>query len=157
MIYRGIVCNWCPNDQTVLSDLEVQKESATGKALLSSLPCKNGSAESQSQPLRPETMLGDTAVAVNPNDERYRHLRCGATILTSTSTGREIPWSRMSLLTPQFGTGQLRLPLLMILTITMGLRHQSRASRSNRRAGKNDRSCGVKLRRIDRYKARRKW
>ena len=76
MIYRGNrIVNWCPNDQTVLSDLEVQKDSASRESsITSSIRSKNGDARVTVATTRPETMLGDTAVAVNPNDERYRDL-----------------------------------------------------------------------------------
>src|ERR1700730_5859783 len=70
LIYRGKrIVNWCPNDQTVLSDLEVQKDSQQGKLYYLQYPVKNSGARVTVATTRPETMLGDTAVAVNPNDE----------------------------------------------------------------------------------------
>ena len=75
LIYRGKrIVNWCPNDQTVLSDLEVQKDPQSGKLYYLKYPAKNGKASVTVATTRPETMLGDTAVAVNPSDERYRDL-----------------------------------------------------------------------------------
>ncbi len=75
MIYRGNrIVNWCPNDQTVLSDLEVEKIPQAGKLYYLHYPVKKGNRSVTVATTRPETMLGDTAVAVNPNDERYRDL-----------------------------------------------------------------------------------
>src|ERR1700730_4835334 len=70
LIYRGKrIVNWCPNDQTVLSDLEVQKDPQQGKLYYLQYPVKNSGDRVTVATTRPETMLGDTAVAVNPNDE----------------------------------------------------------------------------------------
>ena len=81
LIYRGKrIVNWCPNDQTVLSDLEVLREPQKGKLYYLRYPFKDGSGAVTVATTRPETMLGDTAVAVNPNDERYKDL-LGATLL----------------------------------------------------------------------------
>src|SRR5262245_51435462 len=67
LIYRGNrIVNWCPNDQTVLSDLEVQKDPQKGKLYYLRYPLKNNSGAITVATTRPETMLGDTAVAVNP-------------------------------------------------------------------------------------------
>src|SRR5918993_5991511 len=75
-IYRGYrIVNWCPKDKTVLSDLEVKEEKAKdGKLYFLRYPLKNSDKKITVATTRPETMLGDTAVAVNPQDERYRDL-----------------------------------------------------------------------------------
>jgi valyl-tRNA synthetase len=90
MIYRGNrIVNWCPNDQTVLSDLEVEKIAQAGKLYYLRYPAKNGQGGVTVATTRPETMLGDTAVAVNPQDERYRNL-VGTTVslpLTGCGSG----------------------------------------------------------------------
>src|SRR6478672_9589578 len=75
MIYRGNrIVNWCPQDQTVLSDLEVDKLPQAGKLYYLQYPVKGINRKVTVATTRPETMLGDTAVAVNPNDERLRDL-----------------------------------------------------------------------------------
>src|SRR6184192_4268859 len=67
LIYRGNrIVNWCPNDQTVLCDLEVEKVPQAGKLYYLRYPSKNGTKSVTVATTRPETMLGDTAVAVNP-------------------------------------------------------------------------------------------
>ncbi|MDQ7038570.1 MAG: valine--tRNA ligase [Aquificota bacterium] len=75
LIYRGeYIVNWCPKDRTALSDLEVEHEEETGKLWYIRYPLEDGSGYITVATTRPETMLGDTAVAVHPEDERYRHL-----------------------------------------------------------------------------------
>src|SRR6266513_4982569 len=104
MIYRGNrIVNWCPNDQTVLSDLEVEKIAQAGKLYYLRYPAKNGEGGVTVATTRPETMLGDTAVAVNPNDERYRDL-VGETLLLPL-TSREISIIADEFVDPEFGTG----------------------------------------------------
>jgi valyl-tRNA synthetase len=75
LIYRGeYIVNWCPRDQTALSDLEVEHEEERGRLWYIRYPLEDGSGYITVATTRPETMLGDTAVAVHPEDERYRHL-----------------------------------------------------------------------------------
>src|SRR6476646_4279254 len=90
MIYRGNrIVNWCPNDQTVLSDLEVLREPQKGKLYYLRYPFKNREGSVTVATTRPETMLGDTAVAVNPTDERYKDLV--GEMIDLPLTGRQIP------------------------------------------------------------------
>ena len=73
LIYRGdYIINWCPRCMTALSDLEVDFEAKAGKLYFIDYPLEDGSGKITVATTRPETMLGDTAVAVNPDDERYR-------------------------------------------------------------------------------------
>ena len=123
MIYRGNrIVNWCPNDQTVLSDLEVEKVSQNGKLYYLRYPLKSGKGHVTVATTRPETMLGDTAVAVNPNDERYRAL-VGETLLLPLTT-REIPVIADEFVEPEFGTGAVKVtPAHDANDYEMGQRH----------------------------------
>ncbi len=79
LIYKGdYIVNWCPRCRTALSDDEVEHEDTKGKLYHIRYPYADGSGSVVVATTRPETMLGDTGVAVHPDDERYRHLgRCG--------------------------------------------------------------------------------
>ncbi|NJM97456.1 MAG: class I tRNA ligase family protein [Phormidesmis sp. RL_2_1] len=90
LIYRGsYMVNWCPASQSAVSDLEVENIEVDGHLWHFRYPLTHGEGELEVATTRPETMLGDTAVAVNPHDDRYRHL-IGQT-LTLPLVGREIP------------------------------------------------------------------
>ena len=108
-IYRGTrIVNWCPRDKTVLSDLEVKDEKAKeGKLYYLRYPIKGLDRTLTVATTRPETMLGDTAVAVNPEDERYRDL-VGKTVELPL-TGREIPIIADEYVESEFGTGAVKI------------------------------------------------
>ena len=90
LIYRGdYIVNWCPRCQTAISDLEVIHEEQQGKLWEIRYPVVGEEGSITVATTRPETMLGDTAVAVNPDDERYAHLH--GKMLRLPLTGREIP------------------------------------------------------------------
>src|SRR5438552_14997537 len=73
LIYRGNrIVNWCPNDMTALSDIEVEHEDTVGELVELKYPLKDGSGHITIATTRVETMLADTGVAVNPTDERYK-------------------------------------------------------------------------------------
>ena len=75
LIYKdSYIVNWCPKDETALSDLEVEHEEERGKLWYIRYPLEDGTGYIVVATTRPETMLGDTAVAVNPEDDRYKHL-----------------------------------------------------------------------------------
>src|SRR5215510_4064848 len=124
MIYRGKrIVNWCPNDQTVLSELEVLREPQKGKLYYLRYPFKDGSGAVTVATTRPETMLGDTAVAVNPNDERYQHLV--GKILILPLLNREIPIIADEFVDPAFGTGLVKVtPAHDPNDFEMGVRHK---------------------------------
>ena len=109
LIYRAHrLINWCPQDLTALSDLEVEhEENARGELWSFAYPLADGSGEITVATTRPETMLGDTAIAVHPEDERYRDLlgkRVRHPILD-----REIPIvADAELVDPEFGTGAVK-------------------------------------------------
>src|SRR6185436_11161077 len=90
LIYRGKrVINWCPRCLTAISDIEVEHEDRAAKLYHLKYPLKDGDGFVVVATTRPETMLGDTAVAVNPSDERYAEL-IGKTLVLPL-VGREIP------------------------------------------------------------------
>src|SRR5579871_5473309 len=107
LIYRGAyMVNWCPRCNTALSDLEVKHEETNGHLWHIRYPVKGGSRFLVVATTRPETMLGDTAVAVNPRDPRYRDLQ-GKTVMLPLMD-REIPIIFDELADPQFGTGVVK-------------------------------------------------
>ena len=109
-IYRGTrIVNWCPRDKTVLSDLEVKEEKAKdGKLYYLRYPLSDDDTAAVTvATTRPETMLGDTAVAVNPADERYKGL-VGKTIALPL-TGRLIPVIADDYVESEFGTGAVKI------------------------------------------------
>src|SRR5438128_4424937 len=124
LIYRGKrIVNWCPQDQTVLSDLEVQREPQKGKLYYLRYPFKNNNGSVTVATTRPETMLGDTAVAVNPNDDRYRN-QLGQTLILPI-VNREIPIVAADFVESEFGTGAVKVtPALDPKDHVMGLRHR---------------------------------
>jgi len=107
LIYRGTyMVNWCPRCNTALSDLEVKHEDVNGNLWHIRYPLKDGSRHLVVATTRPETMLGDTAVAVNPKDDRYRDLT-GKTVMLPLMD-REIPIIFDELAVPEFGTGVVK-------------------------------------------------
>jgi valyl-tRNA synthetase len=107
LIYRDKrLINWCPRCHTALSDIEVEHEEYEGKLTYIRYPLEDGSGSIVVATTRPETMLGDTAVAVNPDDERYRHF-IGKKI-SLPLTGRSIPIVADGAVDPEFGTGAVK-------------------------------------------------
>jgi len=108
LIYRGQrLVNWDPILHTAVSDLEVVSEEEAGYLWHMRYPLADGSGHLVVATTRPETMLGDTAVAVNPEDERYRHLAGKAVRLPLTE--REIPIIVDEYVDPEFGTGCVKI------------------------------------------------
>ena len=107
-IYRGeYIVNWCPHDKTALADDEVNHEDKNGKIWEIRYPIKDSDEEFVIATTRPETMLGDTGVAVNPNDERYKHL-IGKTVILPLMN-REIPIVADEYVDMEFGTGVVKM------------------------------------------------
>lgn len=107
LIYRGkYVINWCPKDHTAISDDEVNHTEHKGHLYHIKYPIKGTDQFAIVATTRPETMLGDTAVAVHPKDERYTHLVGQSVILPLTS--REIPIVSDEYVDPAFGTGMVK-------------------------------------------------
>ncbi len=156
MIYRGNrIVNWCPQDQTVLSDLEVEKQPQAGKLYYLQYPIKNSDKRVTVATTRPETMLGDTAVAVNPSDDRYDAL-VGQTVLLPL-TNREIPIIADEYVDPQFGTGAVKItPAHDPNDYDMGLRHNLPQVVVIDSHAKMTADAGADFAGLDRYKAREK-
>ncbi len=123
LIYRGqYLVNWCPESRSAVSDLEVENKDIEGNLWYFRYPLSDGSGYLQVATTRPETMLGDTGVAVNPQDPRYRHL-IGKT-LTLPIMGREIPIIADELVDTEFGTGCVKVtPAHDPKDFEMGKRH----------------------------------
>jgi valyl-tRNA synthetase len=154
MIYRGNrIVNWCPNDQTVLSDLEVLREPQKGKLYYLRYPFKNREGSITVATTRPETMLGDTAVAVNPSDERYSSLV--GEVLVLPLMNREIPIVADDFVESEFGTGAVKVtPAHDPNDYEMGLRHNLEQIGVIDQFARMTEAAGPEFAGLDRYKAR---
>ncbi|HHW92528.1 MAG TPA: valine--tRNA ligase [Firmicutes bacterium] len=123
LIYRGdYIINWCPRCGTAVSDIEVEHEETEGKLWHFRYPLVEGDGYVTVATTRPETILGDTAVAVHPNDERYRDLVGKSLILPGV--GRHIPIVADPYVDPEFGTGAVKVtPAHDPNDFQIGLRH----------------------------------
>ena len=123
LIYRGkYIVNWCPRCETAISDLEVKHEEVPGKLYEIRYPVVGSNEFITVATTRPETMLGDSAVAVNPKDERYTHLHGKKVLLPLMN--REIPIITDELAQPEFGTGAVKVtPTHDPNDFQAGLRH----------------------------------
>jgi len=123
LIYRGErIINWCPTCKTSISDAEVEYEEQQGSFWHLRYPLKDGSGWLELATTRPETLLGDTAVAVNPNDERYQEM-VGKTLILPL-VGREIPVVADDYVDREFGTGVVKItPAHDPNDFGVGLRH----------------------------------
>ncbi len=107
LIYKGdYIIHWCPRCRTALADLEVEHAQADGKLYAIRYPLADGSGDLTVMTTRPETMLGDTAVAVHPEDERFVHLVGKEVILPLV--GRKLPIIADAYVDREFGTGCLK-------------------------------------------------
>jgi len=124
LIYRGkYLVNWCPASQSAVSDLEVENKEVDGNLWHFRYPLTDGTGYVEVATTRPETMLGDTAVAVNPKDIRYKDL-IGKTVILPIIK-REIPIIGDDFVDPNFGTGCVKVtPAHDPNDFQMGQRHQ---------------------------------
>ena len=107
LIYRGYrLINWCPRDMSAISDIEVDHAEETGELVFIRYPASDGGEGVVVATTRAETMLGDTAVAVHPDDERYRSLI--GTTLRLPLMDRDIPVIADEHVDPAFGTGAVK-------------------------------------------------
>ncbi|HYL02198.1 MAG TPA: valine--tRNA ligase [Steroidobacteraceae bacterium] len=154
LIYRGKrLVNWDPVLLTALSDLEVQAEEEEGELWHLRYPLTQGDGHLVVATTRPETMLGDVAVAVHPDDERYRHLVGRQLILPLA--GRTIPVIADACVDPAFGTGCVKItPAHDFNDYEVGQRHGlALLNIFTERAALND-SVPERLRGLDRFEAR---
>ena len=108
LIYRDYyITNWCPHCHTTISDIEVEHLDKPGQLYYVRYPLQDGDGYITVATTRPETMLGDVAVAVHPEDERYRGL-VGKTLLLPL-VGREMPVIADTYVDPAFGTGAVKI------------------------------------------------
>ena len=155
LIYRGKrLVNWDPKLGTAVSDLEVDSEEEQGKLWEIRYPLAEGNDSVVVATTRPETMLGDTAVAVNPEDERYRHL-VGKTIRLPLA-GREIPIIADDYVDREFGTGAVKItPAHDFNDWAIGQRHGLPSLQVLDLEAKVNDNAPAKYRGMDRYVARK--
>ena len=108
LIYRGkYLINWCPRCHTALSDLEVEHQETEGKFYEVAYKFADGSGDLRVMTTRPETILGDTAIAIHPRDEKNRHL-IGKKVIVPI-VGRVIPVIEDNMVDPEFGSGCVKI------------------------------------------------
>ena len=154
LIYKGSrIINWCPNCVTALSDAEVEYVDKPGHLWHIRYPLADGTGEVVVATTRPETMLGDTGVCVNPNDERYQHIIGKKVILPLMN--KEIPVVADDYAEMEFGTGCVKMtPAHDPNDFEVGLRHNLEVIRVLDDNGKVN-ELGGKYEGMDRYDARK--
>ena len=155
LIYKGSrIINWCPHCTTALSDAEVEYIDKPGHIWNIRYPLTDGSGDIVIATTRPETMLGDTGVAVNPADERYQHLVGKTCILPLVN--KEIPIVADEYVELDFGTGCVKMtPAHDPNDFEVGLRHNLEVIRVLDDDGKVNENGGI-YQGLDRYEARKK-
>jgi valyl-tRNA synthetase len=156
LIYRGAyIVNWCPRCQTAISDLEVAHEEQQGKLWEIRYPVVGSDEFLTVATTRPETMLGDVAVAVNPLDERYTHLH--GKMLKLPLTDREIPLIVDDWVKSDFGTGAVKVtPAHDPNDFAIGQRHGLPAISVMDETAHMNAEAGPAYAGLDRYDARKK-
>ena len=154
LIYKGSrIINWCPNCLTALSDAEVEYVDKPGHLWYIRYPLTDGTGDIIIATTRPETMLGDTGVAVNPEDEKFKHLIGKTCILPLV--GREIPIVGDEYCEIGFGTGAVKMtPAHDPNDFEVGLRHHLEVIRCIADDGKINENGG-KYEGMDRYECRK--
>ena len=155
LIYRGDrIINWCPSCKTALSDAEVEYAEENGHFWYFAYPVEGSGEKIVIATTRPETMLGDTAVAVHPGDERYSAL-VGKTLFLPL-TDRKIPVVADEYVDPEFGTGAVKItPAHDPNDFEVGLRHELPVIRVMNDDGSMNELAG-EYAGLDRYEARKR-
>lgn len=161
LIYRdGRLINWCPRCRTALSDLEVEYEEVEGKLYYIRYPLADGSKSHFADFItvattRPETMLGDTAVAVHPEDERYKNIV--GKIVDLPLVGRKIPIIADPDVDPTFGTGVVKItPAHDFNDEIIGNRHKLPFISVITEDGTMSKEAGERYAELDRYECRKR-
>lgn len=154
LIYRGnYIVNWCPKCRTTLSDIEVEYEEETGKLYYFKYPLADKKSYLTIATTRPETILGDTAVAVNPDDKRFKNYIGKNLILPLV--GRKIPVIADSYVDMEFGTGAVKVtPAHDPNDFEMGIRHKLPVISVIDEEGKMNKDAG-KFAGLDRFECRK--
>jgi len=155
LIYRGErIINWCCSCKTSLSDAEVEHADREAAFWHIKYPCKDGLGFIEVATTRPETMLGDTAVAVHPDDERYQNL-IGKTLILPL-TGREIPVVADEYVAMDLGTGAVKItPAHDPNDFELGARHGLPIINVMEEDGIMNEQAGAKYAGMDRYDCRK--
>ena len=155
LIYHGErIINWCPNCKTSISDIETEYEEQDGFFWHINYPIADGSGFVEIATTRPETLLGDSAVAVNPKDERYKHLV--GKMLRLPLTDREIPVVADDYVDMEFGTGCVKItPAHDPNDFEVGKRHDLPVIHMMNDDATISEGIGGKYAGMDRYEARK--
>src|SRR2546428_1015178 len=157
LIYRDLaIVNWCPSCRTAISDVEVDFREQTSKLYEIDYPIAGSDRQFTVATTRPETMLGDTALAVHPDDERYRDLIGRKAILPIAN--RQIPIIGDAILVdPEFGTGVVKVtPAHDKNDYESGLRNNLPQLQVIDEAGRMTEAAGAEFKGLDRFEARKK-
>jgi len=157
LIYRGdYIINWCPRCHTALSDIEVEHKDLDGNFYHIKYPYKDKPGFIQVATTRPETLLGDTAVAVNPDDPRYKDIPEG-TLVILPETDRAIPIIKDEYVDKEFGTGAVKItPAHDPNDFLVGLKHKLEMIKVMDESAKMNENAGAKYKGMDRFEARKK-
>ena len=155
LVYRGhYIINWCPRCLTALSNEEVEKDEVDGQLWHLRYPLADGSGHVSVATTRPETMLGDTAIAVHPEDERYQHL-IGREVLLPV-VERRIPIVADDAVDPGFGSGAVKVtPAHDPLDFDIGRRHSLPSIDIMTPEARISLAAPDRFQGLDRYEARR--
>jgi len=155
LIYKGdYIINWCPRCHTALSDLEVEHEEKRGHLYHINYPIRGESGFVTIATTRPETLLGDTAVAINPEDERHQSLK-GKTLILPIQE-REIPVIEDDYVDMSFGSGALKVtPAHDPNDFEIGRRHQLPVVNILNPDGTMNKEAGAKYNGMDRFACRK--